>query len=120
MSDDLFNRQVLRALVLDCVREVLAEEHPVTTELLTVPEAAALAKVKPATIRTWIADGKLAASRVGRRHRIRRADLDALAHDDQPPRPHRRRRVIAEAIELRARREAQKVLGPATSSSPRQ
>ena len=117
MSDELFNRHALRALVLDCIHEVLAEQRPAPSELLTVAEAAALAKVKPATIRTWIAEGKLAASRVGRRHRIRRADLDALA-DDQPPRPERRRRAITEPIEVRARRAAQKVLGRAVSSSP--
>jgi len=47
-------------------------------EYLTVAEIAELLKVNQQTVRNWIADGALAAVRVGpRRVRVRRTDLDA-------------------------------------------
>ena len=50
-------------------------------KLLTVDEAADLVRVKPATIRDWIADGRLPeAGRAGRRIRVRAGDvLEAVA-----------------------------------------
>ena len=48
------------------------------TEVCTVMEAAALARVSAATIRRLIDAGKLRAGRVGRSVRIARADLDRL------------------------------------------
>src|SRR5713226_7203656 len=45
-------------------------------ELLTVPEAAALLRVSPITIRRYIADGQLPAVRVGKGVRIEREALD--------------------------------------------
>lgn len=64
--------------------------------LLTVEEAADLVRVKPATIRDWIADGRLAeAGRAGRRIRVRAADVGrALA----APRPRRDRRRSPEDL----------------------
>jgi excisionase family DNA binding protein len=47
-----------------------------TVELLTVPEAAALLRVSPITIRRYIADGQLPAVRVGKGVRIEREALD--------------------------------------------
>ena len=45
-------------------------------KLLTVDEAADLVRVKPATIRDWIADGRLPeAGRAGRRIRVRAGDV---------------------------------------------
>jgi excisionase family DNA binding protein len=47
-------------------------------EYLTVIEIAEHLKLNPQTIRNWIDAGSLPAVRVGRRVRIRRADLDRL------------------------------------------
>ena len=47
-------------------------------DLLTIKEAAALMKVTDRTIRRWIADGRLDASKIARTVRIRRAALEAL------------------------------------------
>jgi excisionase family DNA binding protein len=47
-------------------------------EYLTVNEIAEHLKLNPQTIRNWIEVGSLPAVRVGRRVRIRRADLDRL------------------------------------------
>lgn len=74
----LIDADVLRDLVREVVREVLAEQRPAPDDLLTVTEAASIAKVRPAAIRAWIAEGKLVAGRIGtRRFRIKRSDLDA-------------------------------------------
>jgi excisionase family DNA binding protein len=45
---------------------------------LTVAEVAELLKLNQQTVRNWIDQGALPALRVGRRVRIRRADLDRL------------------------------------------
>jgi uncharacterized protein len=47
-------------------------------DLLTIKEAAALMKVTDRTIRRWIADGRLDASKIARTVRIRRTALEAL------------------------------------------
>jgi len=47
-------------------------------ELLTVAEVAGILKLNQQTVRNWIDAGSLPAVRIGRRVRIRRADLDAL------------------------------------------
>lgn len=78
MTRPLIDTDVLRDLVREVVREVLAEQRPAPDDLLTVAEAASIAKVRPAAIRAWIAEGKLVAGRIGtRRFRIKRSDLDA-------------------------------------------
>lgn len=46
-------------------------------DVLSTEQAAGLAGVTPKTVRTWIEDGTLPASRRGRRLAIRRSDLDA-------------------------------------------
>jgi excisionase family DNA binding protein len=48
---------------------------------LTVAEVAELLKLNQQTVRNWIDQGSLPAVRVGRRVRIRRADLDRLLAD---------------------------------------
>ena len=48
-------------------------------ELLTVREAAALLKVAPITIRRYVADGRLAAVRVGRGVRLTREAVEKFA-----------------------------------------
>ena len=47
-------------------------------DLLTIKETAALMKVTDRTIRRWIADGRLDASKIARTVRIRRIALEAL------------------------------------------
>jgi excisionase family DNA binding protein len=47
-------------------------------EYLTVNEIAEHLKINPQTVRNWIGAGTLPAVRVGRRVRIRRADVDRL------------------------------------------
>ena len=48
-------------------------------DLLTVQETAALLRLNPKTVRKYIATGRLAARRVGRRVRVERAAAEALA-----------------------------------------
>jgi excisionase family DNA binding protein len=44
---------------------------------LTIEEAAALIKIKPATLRLWLREGRMKGYRAGARWRIRREDLEA-------------------------------------------
>jgi len=69
-------RELVRAEVAGQVAAALADRAP--RELLTTAEAADAAKVTAATVRRWIAAGKLPEHRAGREVRVRRADLDAL------------------------------------------
>lgn len=56
-------------------------------DLLTVEESAETLKVSQVTIRRYIADGRLAAVRVGRGVRVRRNDLERLAAPVAPVAP---------------------------------
>ena len=51
---------------------------PRTAHNLTVKEVAEFVRVHPKTIRRWIANGDLPATRIGRDWRIARSDLKAL------------------------------------------
>jgi excisionase family DNA binding protein len=73
-------------------------------EYLTVIEIAEHLKLNPQTIRNWIDAGSLPAVRVGRRVRIRRADLDHLLAQGttatpQPPPAPATTATPAEAVE---------------------
>ncbi len=46
--------------------------------MLTVPEAARRARRNPETVRRWIREGKLRASKVGTQHVIDEQDFDAF------------------------------------------
>lgn len=46
--------------------------------MLTVPQAARRARRNPETIRRWIREGKLRATKVGTQHVLDEKDLDAL------------------------------------------
>jgi excisionase family DNA binding protein len=48
------------------------------SELLTVPEAAALLRLKPSTIRAWVCQRKIPFVKLGRLVRIKRSDAKAL------------------------------------------
>ena len=47
-------------------------------DLLRIDQAAALATVKPSTIRAWLTQGKLRRTKIGRLTRILRQDLETL------------------------------------------
>lgn len=49
--------------------------------MLTVPEAARRARRNPETIRRWIREGKLRATKVGTQHILDEKDLDAMLLD---------------------------------------
>jgi excisionase family DNA binding protein len=56
-----------------------------STDLLTVPEAAELLRLKPSTIRAWICQRKIPFVKLGRLVRIRRSDVEALIADGTVP-----------------------------------
>ena len=57
--------------------------------MLTVPEAARRARRNPETVRRWIREGKLRASKVGTQHIIDEAEFEAFLgeSDDVVPLP---------------------------------
>ncbi|MDB4958100.1 MAG: hypothetical protein JWO36_5669 [Myxococcales bacterium] len=72
---------VLLDLLRPLIREEIAKERAAQergSELMTTADAATIARVKPPTIREWVAKGRLRARLVsGRYMRFTRADLDA-------------------------------------------
>lgn len=55
--------------------------------MITVPQAARRTGRNPETIRRWIREGRLRASKVGTQHVIDEADLDALVVEEIVERP---------------------------------
>src|SRR5713226_3581492 len=53
-------------------------------DVLTIQETAQMLKVSPITVRRFIADGRLAAVRVGRGVRVRKEAVDQLAEPVAP------------------------------------
>jgi excisionase family DNA binding protein len=51
--------------------------NELTSDLLTVPETAALLRLKPSTIRAWTSQRRIPFVKVGRLVRIRRSDAEA-------------------------------------------
>jgi excisionase family DNA binding protein len=75
----ILDEDALRALIKDCLREVLAESRaPVAEGYLSVNQAAELAAVTAGTIRDWVRAGRLPRFVAGRHLRVKRADLEAL------------------------------------------
>ena len=60
------------------VRSLLTQRSGTQAELLTVAEAAALARVTSRTIHDWISKRRLTRYRAGRHVRVKRAELIAL------------------------------------------
>ena len=54
------------------------------TTMLTVPEAARRTGRNPETVRRWIREGKLRASKVGTQHVIDERDLEAMQRRTHP------------------------------------
>jgi hypothetical protein len=85
----LFDEKVLRDIVADELRRVLREERgefrrPANDgEYLPVAEAAGRAAVAPATIRTWMAQGRLGRYHAGRELRVLWSELAILMR--KPP-----------------------------------
>ena len=69
----------LRTVVRDEVRAAMQSRAP--TEVMSVREAAAFARVGQARIRSWVATGRLARLGTGP-VRVRRADVEALLQAD--------------------------------------
>jgi len=57
--------------------------------MLTVPEAAKVARRDPETVRRWIRAGKLAARKIGTQHLIDEADLATFLEGGPPDQGHR-------------------------------
>jgi excisionase family DNA binding protein len=55
--------------------------------MLTVPQVAKRTGRNPETIRRWIREGKLRASKVGTQHVIEEEDLEAIEPPDMLPAP---------------------------------
>jgi excisionase family DNA binding protein len=55
-----------------------ASSQDQASDLLTVPEAAALLRLKPSTIRSWTCQRRIPFVKLGRLVRIRRSDAEAL------------------------------------------
>ena len=58
------------------------------TTMLTVPQAAKRIGRNPETIRRWIREGKLRASKVGTQHVIEERDLQAIEPPEMLPLPN--------------------------------
>lgn len=71
----------LRALISELVEEALAKRQPANDEYMSPEQAAALAKVAPATVRRWVREGRLPGHHAGRRVRVKRAELESLLRD---------------------------------------
>jgi excisionase family DNA binding protein len=66
------------------------QRHDVEVRVITVPEAARRARRNPETVRRWIREGKLRASKVGTQHVIEEADLEEMlgrGNAEMLPRP---------------------------------
>jgi excisionase family DNA binding protein len=80
---------------------------------LTVPQVSEELKLHPATVRSWVKTGRLAAVRAGRTWRVRRSEVDrALLSDASPA------YVRQEASSPSASAEAQ--TDPSRTPAPRQ
>lgn len=88
IADSLRDPQVLEELRAVVREELEAREARTPAgddRLMTVADAARYAGVQAATVREWLRGGKLAAVRVGRQWRLRRADLERYLSDAPAP-----------------------------------
>jgi excisionase family DNA binding protein len=68
----------LRAMIVEVVREELAQAAARPDEYLSTSEAAGAAKVAPGTVRRWVREGRLPPHHAGRLMRVNRADLERM------------------------------------------
>lgn len=76
MAENAFLEQ-LRVLIREELAKLL-DEREAASEWMTAYDAAQVLGVHPKTLRKWIREGKLEATRAGSRHRVRRADIDRM------------------------------------------
>lgn len=69
--------QMIRSIVREELVKIL-DERERASEWMSAYDAAQILHVHPKTLRKWIREGKLEASRAGKRHRVRRADIDRM------------------------------------------
>ena len=74
----VFDESRLRDLIKAAVNDALGERRAEPETYLSVARAAAIAEVAPATIRGWIAEGRLKRYRAGRELRVKRSELERL------------------------------------------
>jgi len=56
-----------------------------TSDLLSIPEAAALLRIKEDTLRHWLSDRRLPFTKIGARTLLKRRDLDAYIEAQTVP-----------------------------------
>jgi excisionase family DNA binding protein len=101
-------REAVRDVVREEIETVLrrmghSHSQPATpaSEYLSIADAAELVHVHPATLRSWINEGRLRGHRAGRHHRVKRSELEAflasLEHTDEDFDLDKRARELASA-----------------------
>lgn len=92
-------------------------------DLLTLPEIADMTGMAGPTVRVWVKEGRLPATKVGRQWMVRRGDLDKmLADDPRIGRPRTRRVDVAPPepeLEPDERRPAFDIAGVLSSAAGR-
>lgn len=74
----LIRRAALRAYTDPHTARHFLGEPPVDATLVTIPEAAALLRISPGSVKRWNTSGRLPVVRLGRGVRIRLTDIAAL------------------------------------------
>jgi excisionase family DNA binding protein len=84
-KDDLVTRADLEALeqrLLEAIRSLGPQTAaPDADDVMTVDEAARVARVSTKAVRRWISERKLVALRAGRAVRVRRSDLNRFMRE---------------------------------------
>lgn len=84
--DDKTVLSALEAFVVELVKRELGDRDvKPANDYLTPSEAAAIAKVSPATIRRWVRRGELTRHEAGSRVRVRRAELEKFLSCEVTP-----------------------------------
>ena len=110
----VFNEKLLREIVAEEVRRVLRDEWVAQgrggdSEYLPVAAAAARARVAPATIRVWMAQGRLGRYHAGRELRVLSSELDALMRTPPEGFSPGRQRTPEEEADLYLQRRRKRV-----------
>lgn len=111
----LFNEKLLREIIAEEVRRVLREELAELSrrggrpEYLPVAEAAARAAVAPATIRAWMAQGRLGRYRAVRELRVLSTELESVMRTPPEGFGPGRRRTPEEEADLYLQRRRKRV-----------
>jgi excisionase family DNA binding protein len=87
-----------------------------SSELLTLPEAAELLRLKPSTLRKWILKRRLHYVKLGARVFIRRSDIDALISRSVIPAQLQKPPSTADVHGLKLTKSEQRVPNPLLDS----